>query len=97
MESAWDRLLELVDHLAADPSAAAGPDVERTFATLTAQAIEDHDVDIELHADDVARWLSGLITAYHAVRAAHIDVDPDTDLADLRRIITRWLHPARPR
>jgi hypothetical protein len=97
MDSAWDRLLDLVDHLAADASAAAGQDVERTFATLTAQAIEDHDVDIELNADDAARWLTGLVTAYHVVRAAHSDVDPDTDLADLRRIITRWLHPARPR
>nr|MCW2727712.1 hypothetical protein [Aeromicrobium sp.] len=97
MDSAWDRLLELVDHLAADATAAGDPGVERAFAALTAEAIEARDIDIELHTADVARWLTGLVAAYHVIRATHVDVDADADLADLRRIITRWLHPARPR
>lgn len=97
MDSAWDRLLDLVDHLAADATAAADPAVELTFATLAAEAIAAHDIDLELRADDVARWLTGLVSAYHLVRASNPGGDADTDLADLRRILTRWLHPARPR
>ena len=57
----------------------------------------DGDVDGELHVDDVARWLAGLTTAHRSVRTNHPEIDPDTELAGLRRIVTRWLHPARPR
>jgi hypothetical protein len=97
MDSAWDRLLDLVDHLAATPERPIGPDVEQQFADLGRQAQIDGDVDTELHADDVARWLAGLATAHRAVRDAHPEIDADTELAGLRRIVTRWLHPARPR
>jgi hypothetical protein len=97
MDSAWDRLLDLLDQLAADVERVIDHDVETTFAELVTRARLDGDVDGELHVDDVARWLNGLAVAHRAVRAAHPDVDPETDLADLRRIVTRWLHPARPR
>ncbi|MCD9196682.1 hypothetical protein [Aeromicrobium wangtongii] len=97
MESAWDQLLELIDHLAADPTTPVDHDTEQTFARLGAEAIRDRHIDTELRADDIARWLCGLVAGYRTVRATHPEVDPDTDLADLRRIITRWLHPARPR
>ena len=97
MDSAWDRLLDLIDHLAAAPDRPIGPDLEPAFAELSTQAQADGDIDGELHVDDVARWLTGLVTAHRAVRTAHPEVDPDTDLAGLRRIVTRWLHPARPR
>jgi len=97
MDSAWDQLLDLVERLATDPTRALDPDVERTLTTLTLEAITARDVDTELHAGDVARWLGGLVVAHRSVRATHPEVDPDTDLADLRRIVTRWLHPARPR
>ena len=97
MDSAWDRLLDLVDHLAATPERPIGPDVEQDFAELARQAQLDGDVDGELHVDDVARWLAGLTTAHRSVRTNHPEIDPDTELAGLRRIVTRWLHPARPR
>ena len=97
MDSAWDRLLDLVDHLAATPGRSIGPDVEQEFADLASHAQLDGDVDGELHVDDVARWLTGLTTAHRAVRTNHPEIDPDTELAGLRRIVTRWLHPARPR
>ncbi|MET1038539.1 MAG: hypothetical protein ABW075_09705 [Aeromicrobium sp.] len=97
MDSAWDRLLDLLDHLAADPERPIDHDVEQSFAELGAQARLDGDIDGELHVPDVARWLAGLAAGHRAVRAAHPDIDPETDLADLRRIVTRWLHPARPR
>lgn len=97
MDSAWDRILDLIDHLAADPNRLVGPEIEHAFATLAEQAVADHDIDGELHVPDVARWLTGLVTAHRAVRAAHPEVEADTDLANLRRIATRWLHPPRPR
>ena len=97
MDTAWDRLLDLVDHLAATPERPIGPDVEQDFAELARQAQLDGDVDGELHVDDVARWLAGLTTAHRSVRTNHPEIDPDTELAGLRRIVTRWLHPARPR
>lgn len=97
MDSAWDRLLDLIDHLAADPSKPVDSAVEETFATLAAQAVAERDIDSELHVPDVARWLSGLVTTHRTLRTTHPEVDPDTELANLRRIATRWLHPARPR
>lgn len=57
MDSAWDRLLDLIDHLAADPSRPVGPDAEHLFATLATQAVADRDIDGELRVSDVARWL----------------------------------------
>ncbi|MEJ7635959.1 hypothetical protein [Aeromicrobium sp.] len=95
-ETAWDRLLDLVDHLADNPHLPVAAEGERTFAALCTQAIADGSVDRELHADDTARWLAGLVIAYRAVREAHPDVPSDDDLGMLRVIITRWLHPARP-
>lgn len=97
MDSAWDQLLELIELIAADPSRPIGPDVEQTFAALSTQAISDRDIDSELQVPDITRWLVGMIAAHRAVRQAHPEVDEDTDLGDLLRILTRWLHPARPR
>jgi hypothetical protein len=93
-ESAWDRLLDLIDHLA--NSAELPDNIEVVFADLCEEAARDGSVDRELHAADTARWLAGLIAAHLAVRAAHPEVAADDDLAVLRVIVTRWLHPARP-
>lgn len=95
--SAWDRLLDLLDHFAANPDLPLSPDVERTFATLCTQAIGDGSVDRELHVEDAARWLTGLVVAHRAVREAHPELPPDADLGVLRVVVTRWLHPTRPR
>ncbi|MCW2839733.1 MAG: hypothetical protein JWR55_1216 [Aeromicrobium sp.] len=97
MDTAWDRLLDLLDHLTSAPGRTPTAELERTFSGLAAEAIAAGDIDTELHVPDVARWLAGLVIAHAAVRTAHPEVDPDADLADLRRIVTRWLHPARPR
>lgn len=97
MDSAWDRLLDLIDHLAADPNRPIGPDVEQAFAALASQAMTDRDIDSELQVPEIARWLTALVTAHRTIRASHPQVDADTELANLRRIATRWLHPPRPR
>lgn len=94
-ETAWDRLLDLIDHLAGNTDPVPD-DIENVFAGLCEEAARDGSVDRELHAADTARWLAGLITAHRSVRAAHPEVAADDDLAVLRVIVTRWLHPARP-
>lgn len=96
-DTAWDRLLDLLDHFAGNPDLPLSPDVERTFAALCAQATEDGSVDRELHVEDTARWLTGLVVAHRAIRDTHPEVPPDADLGVLRVVVTRWLHPARPR
>ena len=94
-EPAWDRLLDLLERFASNPNLPLSDDVERTFAALCTQAIEEGSVDRELHLPDTARWLTGLVAAHRVVRQAHPEVPPDDDVAVLRIIVTRWLHPAR--
>jgi hypothetical protein len=94
-DTAWDRLLDLIDHLAGTPETPLPDDIENVFAGMCEEAARDGSVDRELHAIDTARWLAGLVTAHRAVRAAHPEVRADDDLAVLRVIVTRWLHPAR--
>ncbi len=93
--SAWDQLLDLIDHLAGNTDAPVPDDIENTFAGLCEDAARDGSVDRELHAIDTARWLAGMIEAHRNVRSAHPEVAADDDLAVLRVIVTRWLHPAR--
>lgn len=94
--TAWDDLLDSVDRYAS-----AGVEIpggtEAHLLDLVQRAMADRSIDTELHAPDVARWLVGLSLAHRAVRERSPHIDPDLDLADLRLIITRWLHPARPR
>lgn len=91
----WDELLNIIDHLAADPEAVLDRSVEQAFAELIARGIESRTVDGELHVDDTARWLCAMLVAHRAARDVHPDVAPDDDLAVLRLIVTRWLHPHR--
>ena len=97
MESAWERMLDTVEQLADHPDHPIDTDVDARLAELATQAMSDGDIDGELHVPDVVRWLSVLALGHRAVRAARPGVDPESDLGNLRRIATRWLHPARPR
>ncbi|MDR7085958.1 hypothetical protein J2X11_000797 [Aeromicrobium panaciterrae] len=92
---AWDEVLDTIDHLAVDPEAVLDGSVEQAFATLILKGIENGTVDGELHVDDTARWLCAILVAHRAARDAHPDVAADDDLAVLRLIVTRWLHPHR--
>jgi hypothetical protein len=94
-ETAWDQLLDRIDHLAGTPDKPLPDDLENQFAGMCEEAARDGSVDRELHAIDTARWLAGLLAAHRSVRSAHPEVAPDDDLAVLRVIVTRWLHPAR--
>ena len=94
-EAPYERLLELVDRLACDRDVVIGHDVERTLEQLVIEALADGSVDRELHLPDVVRWLTALAHGYRAIRVDHPEVERDTELALLRLLITRWLHPAR--
>lgn len=94
-DSAWDRLLDTIDHLAGDGELVLDKSVERTFAVLITEAITMGDVDGELHVDDTARWLTAMLSAHRSARDAHPEIPADDDLAVLRLIVTRWLHPHR--
>lgn len=96
MDTAWDRLLDLIDHLAENPDRPVDDELEHIFAGLCAEATAEGSVDRELRVRDSARWLCGLVVAHRVVRAHHPDADHDADLAVLRTIVTRWLHPVRP-
>lgn len=94
-EAPYERLLELVDRLATDPDLAIGHDVERTLEQTVIEALADGSVDRELHLPDVVRWLTAVVHGHRALRVDHPQVEGDTELALMRLLITRWLHPAR--
>lgn|GEM_PF-5699620 len=95
--TAWDDLLDTVDRYASLGAEGVPADAEAHLEDLVRQSMADHTIDTELHAPDAARWLVGLALAHQSVRERSPGTDPELDLADLRLILTRWLHPARPR
>lgn len=95
MATAWDELLDAVDHLAADPGGALDHSAEERLVVGITRAVDEGDVDRELHVDDTARWLTAMLVAHRAVREQHPEVSADRELALLRLIVTRWLHPHR--
>jgi len=91
--SAWDDLMAWVD---AHANGDVPGDAEADLLALVQRAQADRSVDRELHAPDVARWLVGLVLGHAELRRRTPRIDADLDQADLRLIVTRWLHPARP-
>jgi len=91
--SAWDDLVGMVDTFVTDGVPVGAEDA---LVPLLERAQGDRFVDRELHVPDAARWLVGLALGYHALRGRAPETDLDRDQADLRLIVTRWLHPARP-
>lgn len=94
-EAPYERLLDLVDRLASDPELPVNGDTERILEQIAIAAMADHSIDRELHLPDVVRWLLGLVHGHRMLRISHPRVDADEELALMRVLITRWLHPAR--
>ncbi|MBM9465276.1 hypothetical protein JL108_17645 [Aeromicrobium sp. YIM 150415] len=89
--SAWDEIVERVErHIAGEPTP------HEHWVGLCEAGIAERSIDPELRPADTARWIAGLLAAYQSIRVAS-DAPRDTDIADLLMILTRWLHPARPR
>lgn len=91
----WDEIHQRVELACAAGQTTAHWETE--LLPLIEAAMEDRSIDSELHAEDVARWLSGMVAAYLHVRTRHPNESATRELADLKLILTRWLHPARPR
>lgn len=94
-EAPYERLLDLVDRLASDPELPVNADTERTLEQMAIAGMADRSIDRELHLPDVVRWLVALVHGHRALRVSHPDVDSDDEIALMRVVITRWLHPAR--
>ena len=89
--SAWDEIVERVErHIAGESTSA------EHWVSLCEAGIAERSIDPELRPDDTARWIAGLLSGYQTIRATS-EAPRDTDVADLLMILTRWLHPARPR
>ena len=92
---AWDELMTLVDHVAAGRAHLPSPD---TLEDLVARGQAERTIDTELHPADTARWIVGLLAGHgHLRHHLTTGADASRDADDLRLILTRWLHPARPR
>lgn len=94
-ESPYERLLDVVDSLASDPDVPVNLETERLLEQLVIEGVADSSIDRELHVGDIVRWLTGFIHGHRALRVDHAEIDPDVELALMRTIVTRWLHPAR--
>lgn len=95
-EAPYEQLLDLVDRLASDPALPVNHDTERMLESIVIAAIADDSIDRELHLPDTVRWLLAMVHGHRALRQSHPEVDADTEIALMRALITRWLHPARP-
>lgn len=97
--SAWD---EINDRIEVASRSQVAPDHawESELHPLLEQAMADHSVDRELHIEPTARWIAALVAVFHFRRQqvrTENPVDLESDLIQLKMIVTRWLHPARPR
>jgi hypothetical protein len=90
--AAWDELLDTLDHAVAAPDRLPDP---AEIARLVRRGMDEGSVDRELDPDACGRWIAALARTHAAVVAEHPDLDPDTELALLRLVVTRWLHPRR--
>lgn len=71
-----------------------GEDLLAELAGLVALAQADGTVDRELHPTESARALLALLVGHRHVRGLP-GAGADEDLATLRLVVTRWLHPTR--
>ncbi|TXL62264.1 hypothetical protein [Aeromicrobium terrae] len=90
--TSWDELLDALDHAVAAPDRPVDP---AEIARLVRQGMDEGSVDRELDPEACGRWIAALTRTHAAVVAEHPDLDSDTELALLRVVVTRWLHPRR--
>jgi len=92
--TAWDDLLSMIDRYL---RSGVPDDAEHHLLPVVERAQRERSIDRELRSDDVARWIVCLVLGHDALRQRHRDVPAELDHSDLRLVLTRWLHPARPR
>ncbi len=91
----WESIWSVLDDLTSDHSITLDAHTEAGLAGLIFRASDEGLVDRELHIEATARWLIALVDAYRTLIAGHSSLDPDTEIATMRLIITRYLRPSR--
>lgn len=92
---AWESIWSVVDDLTSDREIVIDHHLEAGMAAFIYQASDEGLIDRELHIEATSRWLLALVAAYRALMAGHTTLDPDTEIATMRLIITRYLRPTR--
>ncbi len=92
----WDAIWSVIDDLTSDHDIAIDADIESGLTSLIITASDDEVIDRELHVEATARWILALVSAYRTLMTTHTRLDPDTEIATMRLIISRYLRPARP-
>jgi len=92
---AWDAIWSVLDDLTSDPELEIDAHTEAGLATFVMRASDEGLVDRELHIESTSRWMLALVEAYRGLMATHSSLDPDTEIATMRLIVTRYLRPAR--
>lgn len=93
----WDAIWSVLDDLTSDTSLAIDAHTEAGLSSIILRASDASLIDRELHIEATARWMLALVEAYRTMMAGHPTLDPDSEIATMRMIITRYLRPARPR
>lgn len=91
----WESIWSVIDDLTSDTSRVIDHHMEAGLAAIIYRASDEGLIDRELHIEATARWLLSLVTAYRTLMAGHTALDPDTEIATMRLIITRYLRPSR--
>ena len=91
----WDAIWSVLDDLTTDPALTIDAHTEAGLSTIVLRASDEGLVDRELHIEATARWMLALVEAYRTMMAGHLSLDPDTEIATMRLIVTRYLRPAR--
>lgn len=92
---AWDAIWSVLDDLTSDSSIQIDRHTEAGLSTFVLRASDEGLVDRELHIEATARWILALVEAYRGLMIAHDSLDPDTEIATMRLIISRYLRPPR--
>lgn len=92
---AWESIWSVLDDLTSDHAIALDAPTESGLAGLIFRASDEGLIDRELHIEATARWLLALVEAYRTLIAGHSTLDPDTEIATMRMIISRYLRPSR--
>lgn len=92
----WDAIWSVVDDLTSDHDLDIDSQIESGLTSLIMVASDADLIDRELHIEATARWILALVCAYRTLMEKHTSLDPDTEIATMRLIISRYLRPARP-
>lgn len=90
---AWESIWSILDNLTSDGTLVIDTRTEAGLAALVFRASDEGLIDRELHIEATARWLLALVEAYRGLMAGHTTLDPDTEIATMRLIISRYLRP----